>query len=124
LISRPDGPPDAIFAASDTMARGILRALSSAGIRVPDDIALIGFDNLAESATTQPPLSTVEQPITDYGREAVRMLIARIENPDRAPEQIFLPTRLVRRRSCGCTAVSLDEVTGGAAVAAVPVNVS
>ncbi|MGH2532102.1 MAG: LacI family DNA-binding transcriptional regulator [Thermomicrobiales bacterium] len=113
LIRRPNGPPEAIFAASDSMAAGILRAVRDAGLRVPDDIAVMGFDDLAESTTTDPPLSTVAQPITEYGREVVRILLELIDNPDRAPEQIFMPTQLVLRRSCGCEMVALERATGG-----------
>lgn len=122
LISRPEGPPEAIFAASDTMAAGILRALTDAGLRVPADIAVMGFDNLAESAITHPPLSTVEQPIIEYGREAVRVLLERIEDQDQAPEQIFLPTRLVLRRSCGCDMAPTDGAIGGATIETVAVS--
>ena len=84
------------------MAFGALAAIQEAGLRVPDDIAVFGFDGLTEGADVQPPLSTVTQPVADLGREAVRMLLALIEQPDHAPVQRFLPTRLTLRRSCGC----------------------
>jgi LacI family transcriptional regulator, galactose operon repressor len=95
--------PDAVFVASDVMAFGALRALEERGLRVPEDIALIGFDGQEQTAHSRPPLSTVGQPIADLGREAVHILLDRIEHPDGAPRHHFLPTHLILRRSCGCT---------------------
>lgn len=105
--------PDAVFAASDAMAIGAMAAIQDAGLRVPDDVAVMGFDGLAEGADTQPPLSTVTQPVADLGREAVRMLITLVEQPDHAPMQRFLPTQLTVRRSCGCQPAALADVGGG-----------
>ena len=85
--------PEAVFAASDALAFGAMAAIQEAGLRVPDDIAVMGFDGLDEGVDTQPPLSTVTQPVADLGREAVRMLLALIDDPDRAPMHRFLPTR-------------------------------
>ncbi|HUS15841.1 MAG TPA: LacI family DNA-binding transcriptional regulator [Chloroflexia bacterium] len=94
--------PDAVFAASDTMAIGALRAATEAGLLVPDDVAIIGFDNIPQSANTHPPLTTVTQSIADLGREAVSNLLDLIDHPDRGPVHRFLPTYLTIRRSCGC----------------------
>ncbi|MGH2617456.1 MAG: LacI family DNA-binding transcriptional regulator [Thermomicrobiales bacterium] len=105
--------PDAVFAASDALAFGAVAAIQEAGLRVPDDIAVMGFDGLAEGIDSQPPLSTVTQPVADFGREAVRMVLETIDDPDRAPVQRFLPTQLTLRRSCGCEVASVDEVGGG-----------
>ena len=91
--------PDAIFAASDSMAFGALRALQEANLRVPEDIALVGFDDLPFAAHTNPPLTTVRQPIQNTGVLAVEALIDRIENPDAEPRQAILPTELVIRAS-------------------------
>jgi LacI family transcriptional regulator len=71
-------------------------------LKVPDDLSVIGFDNVPESALTHPPLTTVAQPIQTLGYEAVRMLITLIEQPDRRlapPTQVALPTKLVVRSS-------------------------
>jgi LacI family transcriptional regulator len=113
LLRNQDCPPEAVFAASDALAFGALAAIQEAGLRVPEDVAVMGFDGLAESADTQPPLSTVTQPVADLGREAVRTLLAMIAQPDREPIQQFLPTQLTLRRSCGCAIPAADDLGGG-----------
>jgi LacI family transcriptional regulator len=105
--------PEAVFAASDALAFGAMTAIQEAGLRVPDDIAVMGFDGLDEGVDMQPPLSTVTQPVADLGREAVRVLLSLIEDPNRAPTQRFLPTRLTLRRSCGCEIASVEHLRGG-----------
>jgi LacI family transcriptional regulator len=96
------GRPDAVFVASDTMAVGALHALRDAGLRVPEDIALIGFDDIAQGTVAQPSLSTVHQPVGELGAAAVRLLLERVAAPAAPPRHWFLETRLVLRRSCGC----------------------
>jgi LacI family transcriptional regulator len=113
MLKSPALAPDAVFAASDAMAFGALAAIQDAGLRVPADIAVIGFDGLVEGADARPPLSTVTQPVADLGREAVRMLLELIAEPDSAPLQRFLQTRLTLRRSCGCEPAAVDDVRGG-----------
>jgi LacI family transcriptional regulator len=93
--------PDAVFAASDTMALGALRALREAGKRVPDDVAVVGFDDMPQAATVVSPLTTVRQPIQRAGVLAVEMLIDILENGVEPPRRIILPTELVIRDSCG-----------------------
>lgn len=94
--------PDALFVASDSMALGALRALREAGKRVPDDVAVVGFDDMPQAATTDPPLTTVRQPIRRAGVLAVEMLIEILEKGEGTPRRIILPTELVIRASCGC----------------------
>lgn len=98
-----DDRPSAVFAANDLSAIGLLRAAESLGLTVPDDLSVVGFDNIPESALTDPPLTTVDQSIQAQGEAAVRMLIDLIEQPDRSagrePAHITMPTRLVERRS-------------------------
>jgi DNA-binding LacI/PurR family transcriptional regulator len=89
---------DAIFAASDPMAIGALRMLASRGIRVPDDIALIGFDDSPSSRHTSPLLTSVHQPVEAMGREMVRILTARIKR-EPVQLQVVLDTHLVVRES-------------------------
>jgi LacI family transcriptional regulator len=113
--------PEAVFAASDALAFGAMAAIQEAGLRVPGDIAVMGFDGLAEGFDTQPPLSTVTQPVADLGREAVRMLLSLIEDPGRAPMQRFLPTELTTRRSCGCAVATVDKGGGVEAEAAMSI---
>ena len=93
--------PDAVFVASDIMAIGALRAIRDAGLRVPEDIALAGFDDMPFAERSEPPLTTVRQPIVRMGGTAVEMLIDLIEHPDSVPHRIILPTELVMRKSCG-----------------------
>jgi len=98
LLSRR---PDAVFVSSDTMALGALRALREAGKRVPDEVAVVGFDDLPHAATSDPPLTTIRQPIQQSGALAVDMLIDILENETEAARRIILPTELVIRASCG-----------------------
>lgn len=93
--------PDSVFVSSDTMAMGALRALHAAQVSIPDDIAVMGFDDLPASAVTEPPLTTIRQPIQRTGATAVELLIDIIENGGEPPRQIKLPTELVIRESCG-----------------------
>jgi len=93
--------PDAVFAASDIMAVGALRAIRDAGRRVPDDIAVVGFDDIPLAARTDPPLTTVRQPIHRTGILAVETLIDLIEDPQLQPRRVVLTTELVVRKSCG-----------------------
>ncbi len=93
--------PEAVFAASDMMAEGALRALREAGRRVPEDIAVVGFDDMPFAARTNPPLTTVRQPVHRMGVVVAETLIDMIENPDAAPRRVILPTEIVIRESCG-----------------------
>jgi LacI family transcriptional regulator len=112
LLSRPNGMPDAVFVASDAMASGALQALRDAGLRVPDDVAVMGFDGLEEMLVSRSILSTVVQPTIEEGRNAVRILLDLIEDPSRGPIQRYLPTRLELRNTCGCVpAESERELT-------------
>jgi LacI family transcriptional regulator len=91
---------DAVFAANDLMAFGAMRALRAAGRRVPDDVAVVGFDDLPASAMTHPPLTTVHQPLYEMGRTAATMVMAAVRG-DTIPKRIELPTSLVVRASSG-----------------------
>lgn len=93
--------PDAVFAASDTMALGALRALQSAGLAVPGDVALLGFDDLPAAATLTPGLTTVRQPIRQAGAMALETLLDVIEQGALPARRLVLPAELVIRESCG-----------------------
>jgi LacI family transcriptional regulator, galactose operon repressor len=93
--------PDAIFAGDDEAAVGVLAALSDAGRQVPDDIAVVGFDDQRLSAYLTPPLTTVRAPTEEVGRHAAHQLISLIRT-GQAERLVLLPTELVIRRSCGC----------------------
>jgi DNA-binding LacI/PurR family transcriptional regulator len=91
---------DAVFAANDLMAIGALRALRDAGRRVPEEIAVVGFDDSPLSRVTEPPLSTVRQPVDEMGREMAEMLLRLISGVDGDTQQCaVLPTELVVRAS-------------------------
>ncbi|MDQ5823186.1 MAG: LacI family transcriptional regulator [Chloroflexota bacterium] len=93
--------PNAVFVASDAMAIGAMRALRDAGLRVPDDIAIAGFDDIPMAARTEPTLTTVRQPIQRMGSLAAETLIDMISHPHPQPRRIILPTELVIRESSG-----------------------
>jgi DNA-binding LacI/PurR family transcriptional regulator len=90
---------DAVFAASDMMAHGALLALKDAGRRVPSDVAVIGFDDFDISRYSEPPLTTVRQPIADMGRTMARQLLGFINGAADLPISVVLPTELVVRGS-------------------------
>lgn len=93
-------PPTAIFACNDMMAIGLLRATHEKGIRVPDDLSLIGFDDIEPVSFTIPPLTTIAQPKIEISEKAIKFLIQRINNPQRDPQYEILPVSLVVRDSC------------------------
>ena len=90
---------DAVFAASDPMAAGAIRVLKASGRRVPEDVAVVGFDDSAIARHTDPPLTSVHQPAEAMGRELVRLLLARIQGEDIPTADVILPTRLIVRAS-------------------------
>lgn len=90
-------PPTAIFASSDLMGMGVLQEAQSRGIRVPDDLSVVGFDDIDEAALIVPGLTTVRQPLEEMGRVATRLLVERIEDPGTRPQQLELATELVIR---------------------------
>ncbi|MCZ2096097.1 MAG: LacI family transcriptional regulator [Anaerolineae bacterium] len=93
--------PDAVFAASDTMAFGALAALHDAGLKTPDDVALIGFDDLPPTMRSNPPLTTIRQPVRRNGMLAVEILLDLLKTGPHPPRHIILPTELVIRATCG-----------------------
>lgn len=90
---------DAVFAASDLMAAGALQVLAEAGRRVPEDVAVVGYDDDPFAASLQPPLTSVRQPIERMGREMAAMVVRAIHSPDRSPRAVILSTRLEVRFS-------------------------
>ncbi len=92
--------PEAVFAANDHMAIAAMRTARESGLRVPEDIAIAGFDDLHLAAYTSPPLTTVRQPLYDMGRLAVESILAPLGVGDQ--RRVMLPTTLVVRESCGC----------------------
>ena len=97
LAARPD--VDGVFAASDLMAAGALQVLRAADRRVPEDVAVVGFDDSSIAATSEPPMTSVRQPIEEMGREMVRLLLEQTSRPGSVPRRVILATQLARRRS-------------------------
>jgi LacI family transcriptional regulator len=93
--------PDAVFVASDMMAIGAMRAIQEAGLKIPEQIAVVGFDDVPGAARTVPALTTVHQPTPRAGAELAEMLIDMIGSPQSAPRRLILSAELVVRGSCG-----------------------
>jgi LacI family transcriptional regulator len=94
-------PPKVIFAGDNLMALGALDEIRARGLRIPDDVALASFDDVAWFVHVDPPITAIAQPAEELGRRAVRALLERIQH--RPVESVVLPARLVIRRSCGET---------------------
>jgi LacI family transcriptional regulator, galactose operon repressor len=92
--------PSAIFASNDLEAIGAMEAIRERGLQIPEDISIIGFDDIPQVSIVYPKLTTVRQPLEQMGRLAARLLLEQIENPDRPPRRITLATQLIIRDSC------------------------
>lgn len=108
LLKRPI-MPEAVFAANDQMALDAIRAIQENGLRVPDDIAVVGFDDIPMASYISPPLTTIQQPVYEMGWHAAKRAMAMIgpaetveERALASPRVMFLPASLVVRKSCGC----------------------
>jgi len=99
--------PDAVFAASDMMAIGAIRAIHEKGLRVPEDISVVGFDDIPSTAESDVALTTVRQPIIQIGAKAVELLFDQIENETKSPQSSILDTELIIRSSC--SSLKLDD---------------
>ncbi|MBN1535396.1 MAG: LacI family DNA-binding transcriptional regulator [Anaerolineales bacterium] len=95
--------PDAVFAGSDTMALGAMRAVRETGLRVPEDIAFVGFDDLPLATLPEPRLTTMRQPVYQFGIKAVEILLDVIENGITPPRRVIMETELIIRDSCGAS---------------------
>lgn len=102
LMNLPN-PPKAIFAGNDSMAVGALAVANELGFSVPEDIAVMGFDDIPSAQYLHPPLTTVSVGTYDQGAKAVEMLLERITHPNSPRLEQILPAPVVLRRSCGCT---------------------
>jgi len=99
-----DDPPTALFVANNLMTIGALLALREAGVRIPQDMAVVGFDDMEWASILTPPLTAVAQPAYALGANAAQLLIQRLlRGPSPQPQEIVLKTRLVVRESCGAS---------------------
>jgi LacI family transcriptional regulator len=103
LLAMPAGSwPDAVVCANDQMAIGVLQALARGRVRVPEQMAVVGFDDIFPGGLFRPALTTVHQPMRLLGERACARLLDRIARPSLTPQVELLPTELVLRASCGC----------------------
>ena len=98
LHHRPD--VTAVFVYNDLMALGAINALHTQGKRVPEDVSIIGFDNIFLASAFEPSLTTIAQPVTAMGQECVARLLERIHVPEKEPTHVTLPVALIERSSC------------------------
>ncbi len=99
LLAMPD-PPTAIFASNDVMAMGVMDAVRDRGLRIPEDVSIIGFDDIPQASLVHPALTTINQPLEKMGRVATQMLLDLLNQPEKSPGRIELPTQLVVRETC------------------------
>lgn len=111
MLSQPN-PPTAIFACNDLMAMGVLRAAAELGLRVPDDLAVVGYDDIEFASYTNPPLTTIKQPKDEMGLATLRFLLGRIKDKQSAPQRALLPVSLVIRGSCGAKMETVSQQGG------------
>ena len=114
LADSRDDLPDAVVAANDQVAIGVLRSFTAAGVRVPEQVAVVGFDDIYHGVACEPPLTTVHQPMRLLGERACGRLLERIAAPSLPHRVDLLPTELVLRRSCGCTPSAPSAVPSNA----------
>jgi LacI family transcriptional regulator len=95
-----DPMPTAIFASNDLTALGAMVSIREHGLLIPEDISIIGFDDIPQAGYIHPTLTTVRQPLEQMGRVAVNLLFETLDNPDRPPRQVMLDTELIIRGSC------------------------
>jgi LacI family transcriptional regulator len=95
-------PPTAIVVGNDSMMIGVLREARARDVRIGSDLSVVAYDDPEWADLVDPPLTTMAQPVESIGQHAVRLLLARISEPDRPTETVRLPTVLQHRSSCGC----------------------
>ena len=93
------GNPSAVFAFNDSLAIDVIHACTKMDLQIPQDMAIIGFDDIHSSAVIQPPLSTIRQPLFEIGSKAMEILFTLIQNKDSQPIQIIVPLEVIKRRS-------------------------
>jgi len=99
LLLQAETRPAAVFAVSDTLAAGAMAAIQQAGLRIPDDIAVVGFDGTELAGMVSPPLTTLAQPSREIGRQACVLVLQKIARPDASPQRIIMTGELILRAS-------------------------
>lgn len=100
-LLQAETPPSAVFCANDEMAMGAIQAVRAAGLTVPGDVAVVGFDDITFASVVEPPLTTIAQPTYEIGATAMRLLLGQIRGEKLVDSQVVLPHTLVIRRSSG-----------------------
>jgi LacI family transcriptional regulator len=95
-----ENPPTAIMASNDLEAFGAMDAIRMRNLRIPEDISLIGYDDIPQASMIHPKLTTVRQPLVEMGQVAVQLLLEQINDPGRQPRQVILDSNLIIRNSC------------------------
>ena len=98
LLDRPDRPT-AVFASNDAQALGLIEAARTLGLRIPQDVSVVGFDDMPAATWSAPPLTTIRQPFAEMGRVAMRRLLRCIAGEQLVSPRVELATQLVVRRS-------------------------
>jgi DNA-binding LacI/PurR family transcriptional regulator len=93
--------PKAVVVANNLMTLGALQAIHERGLRIPEEMALVCFDDMPWATSLRPPLTAVAQPVEELGRTGAQVLLERLKDPKRLVRQVVLPTRLMVRASCG-----------------------
>ena len=106
-LLQTDPVPTAVFCASDAMALGAMRACHDRGLRIPDDMSILGFDDIPDAAASSPPLTTVRQQAFEMARSAIQLLQRAMDGQPTSPDIHTLPTELVIRGSCAPPANAL-----------------
>ena len=106
-------PPTAIFSANNTMSLGVLQALHERGLNAPDDVSIVGFDDMPWQVAMQPPLTCIAQPTYDIGATAARLLLERIAEPSRPVRRVVLETDARRSRLVGPSAARASACAAG-----------
>ncbi|MBN1887138.1 MAG: substrate-binding domain-containing protein, partial [Thermoflexales bacterium] len=99
---------EAVVVSNDSMALGLVDSLQKRGVRVPDDVAVVGFDDDSRLSCSTPPLTTMRVPTYEIGRQAAEIVLAQIAG-EQVPERTFVPARMVVRRSCGCQFLAVTQ---------------
>ena len=100
-LMQAEQPPEAIFVCNNLMTLGALRALHELGVSIPDEVALIGFDDMPWAGDLNPPLTAVAQPGYELGQQAVELLLNRLAQPEAPYRTVIMQPRLIVRQSCG-----------------------
>jgi LacI family transcriptional regulator/LacI family repressor for deo operon, udp, cdd, tsx, nupC, and nupG len=100
LLELPERPT-AVFAGNNLITLGALETIHRRGLRIPEEIAIVGFDDMYWATSLNPPLTAVSQPGYEIGRRAAELLFQRVADPDRPTAKVLLKTTLMVRRSCG-----------------------